>query len=310
VTANHAPEVPGPPARPRRRRGRAPGAPGNIGWLYLLPGLAFYVLFTLIPLAHAVKLSFYDWDGLTPAHYIGLGNYREALSDPGVRQAFQHVAELLVFYTVLPIAIGLLLTVLLTRNPVHGLTFFRTVLFLPQIVSGVVLAQAWLWIYDINGPVNRALELIGLGSITRAWLGDFTWSLPAIGTIGTWITTGFCMVVFLAGVQKIPDHLYDAARVDGAGAIREFFTVTLPGLRYELAFVLVLTTINALRSFDLIFNATAGGPGTQTMVPSVLMYFNAFVYNRPGYACAIAVLLTLAIVLVSTVVTRLVRTDD
>ena len=127
------------------------------------------------------------------------------------------------------------------------------------MIAGVVIAQAWTWIYATEGPLNRALELVGLGSLARPWLGDFTWALPSIGAIGSWVTFGLCMVLFVAGVQKIPTSLYDAARVDGAGAVREFFVVTLPG-RNEILVAVVPTTINALRSFDIVYNTTAGGP--------------------------------------------------
>jgi raffinose/stachyose/melibiose transport system permease protein len=283
-------------ARDRARaRKRAPGEPRNVAWLYILPGLLFYVLFTLGPLVHTVELSFFDWDGLTVGHYIGLDNYREAFSDPLVRDSFRHSAELIVFYALLPVVLGLLLTALLTRHPVRGFTFFRTALFLPQMIAGVVVAQAWVWIYADTGPLNAFLRDVGLGSLARPWLGDFSWALPAVGGIGTWVTYGLCMVLFIAGAQSIPHSLYDAARVDGAGAVREFFAVTLPALRNQIVVAFVLTTINALRSFDIIYNATSGGPGTTTYVPSFYMYRNAFVFNRVGYAAAIAVILTAAI---------------
>ena len=287
-----------------RRGDRAPGEPRNVAWLYLLPGLAFYLLFTLGPLLHTAWLSLFDWDGLTAGRYIGLANYREALGDPLVHDAFSHSAELVVFYALLPIAIGLLLTAMLTRRPVRGFAGFRAVLFLPQIIAGVVVAQAWVWIYAEQGPLNEFLRTIGLGSLARPWLGSFTWALPAIGVIGTWVTYGLCMVLFVAGVQKIPSSLYDAARVDGAGPVREFFAVTLPGLRNEIVVAFVLTTINALRSFDVIYNTNQGGPGTQTYVPSLYVYQNAFVYNRVGYAAAIAVLLAAAILAVALLVIR------
>jgi raffinose/stachyose/melibiose transport system permease protein len=279
----------------RRASQRAPGEPRNVAWLYILPGLAFYVLFTLAPLVHTAWLSLFDWDGLTVGTYVGLDNYREAFDDPLVRESFKHSAELIVFYAVIPVIIGLLLTALLTRHLVRGFTFFRTALFLPQMIAGVVVAQAWVWIYGSDGPLNELLRTIGLGALARPWLGDFTWALPAIGGIGTWVTYGLCMVLFIAGAQNIPTSLYDAARVDGASAVREFFAVTLPGLRNEIVVAFVLTTINALRSFDLIYNTTGGRPGTTTMVPSLYMYQNAFVNNRVGYASAIAVLLAITI---------------
>jgi ABC-type sugar transport system permease subunit len=188
----------------------------------------------------------------------------------------------------------------MTRHLVRGFTFFRTVLFLPQMIAGVVIAQAFVWFYAENGPFNRLLTIVFPDSWAKGWLGEFDWALRAIGSIGTWVTFGLCMVLFVAGVQKIPTTLYDAARVDGAGAVREFFVVTLPGLRYELVVALVLTTINALRSFDIVYNATSGGPGNETYVPALVMYQNAFLYNEVGYACAIAVILAVVICLLAT----------
>jgi len=291
--------------RRRSRRGPpAPGDPRNIGWLYVLPGLAFYGLFTLAPLVHTVYYSLFSWDGLTAKTYVGLQNYSSALTDAALRSSFVHSAVLIAFYAVIPVLVGLLLTAALTRHPVRGFRFFRTALFLPQLIAGVVIAQAWTWIYDDNGPLNWALRKVGLGSLARPWLGDFTWALPSIGAIGTWVTYGLCMVLFVSGVQKIPSTLYDAARVDGAGATREFFAVTLPGLRGEVLVALVLTTINALRSFDIVYNTTAGGPGGSTLVPSMYMYQNAFLYNKVGYAAAVATILAVTIFILAGLVLR------
>jgi raffinose/stachyose/melibiose transport system permease protein len=298
-------------AAPRRKpTGRAPGEPHNVAWLYLLPGVAFFGLFTMAPLLHAGWLSFFDWDGLTDKKYVGFDNFRTAFSDPDVQAAFGHSAKLVIFYAVIPVALGLMLTGVLTRHPVRGMTFFRTALFLPQTIAGVVVAQAFVWFYQLDGPFNRFLELIGLGSWSRGWLGEFDWALTFVGTIGTWVTFGLCMVLFLAGAQKISTSLYDAARVDGAGAIREFFAVTLPGLRNELVVAFVLTTINALRSFDLIYNSTNGGPGNETYVPALLVFQNAFQYNKVGYSCAIAVLLAIAIFAVAIVINQLAERGD
>jgi len=290
--------------RRRRRRDRAPGDPGNIGWLYVLPGLLFYVLFTLAPLLHTVYYSLFDWDGLTGKTWVGLANYSEALRDEVLRDAFVHSAILIVYYAVFPVIIGLLLTAALTRTVIRGFRFFRTTLFLPQLIAGVVIAQAWTWIYDDSGPLNWALRKVGLGSLARPWLGDFSWALPSIGAIGTWVTYGLCMVLFVAGVQKIPLELYDAARVDGAGAWHEFFAVTLPNLRGEIAVALTLMTIAALRNFDLIYITTKGGPGTSTTVPAWEVYNRAFLTGRIGSAAAIGFTLACTIFVISFLITR------
>jgi raffinose/stachyose/melibiose transport system permease protein len=300
----------GPAARRKRRTGRAPGEPHNVAWLYALPGLLAFGLFTLYPLFHAAELSLYDWDGLLPGKFVGLQNYADAFNDPDVRVAFRHSAELVIYYSLVPVVVGLILAGVLTRHPVRGMTFYRTALFLPQTIAGVVVAQAFVWFYQLDGPFNKVLSLLPFGIEPKGWLGEFDWALPFVGSIGTWVTFGLCMVLFVAGAQKIDLALYDAARVDGAGPVREFFAVTLPGLRNELVVAFVLTTINALRSFDLVYNATNGGPGNETYVPALVMYQNAFKYNKVGYASAIAVTLAILIFVVATVINLLADRGD
>jgi raffinose/stachyose/melibiose transport system permease protein len=293
----------------RRVRVRAPGEPRKIAYLYLAPAFAFYLLFAFGPLIYTAWLSFFDWDGLTVGEWTGLDNYRDVLTDPDIRTSFVHAFELIFFYSVLPVLLGLLLASLLAHGRVRGVTGFRAVLFLPQTVATVVVAIAWVWIYAPDGPLNEALRAVGLGGITRGWIGDFDFALPALGLVGSWVTFGLCLVLFLAGMQKIPQSLYEAARVDGAGRVREFLAVTLPGLRGELAVALTITVITALRTFDLIYVSTAGGPGTATTVPSVLVYQNAFTNGRVGLAAAVAVVLTALIFVVAFAITRLVDRD-
>jgi raffinose/stachyose/melibiose transport system permease protein len=304
-----APGEPAPALEAPKVRVRAPGEPRKVAYLYLAPAFVFYLLFAFGPLVYTSWLSFFEWDGLTVGHWVGLDNYDKVLSDPDIRASFVHSFELILFYAVLPVMLGLLLASLIAHSRVRGVTFYRAVLFLPQTIASVVVAIAWVWIYAPAGPVNEALRAVGLGSIARGWLGDFDFALPALGLVGTWVMFGLCLVLFLAGIQKIPLTLYEAARVDGAGRVREFFAVTLPGLRGELAVALTLTTIMALRTFDLIYVSTNGGPGTSTTVPSVLVYQNAFSNGRVGLAAAVAVVLTALIFVVAFGITRLVDRD-
>jgi len=290
-------------------RERAPGQPRRVAYLYLAPAFFFYLLFAFGPLVYTTWLSFFDWDGLSVGKWVGLDNYDELLSDPDIRASFVHSFELIFFYAVVPVVLGLALASVIAHSGVRAVTFFRAVLFLPQTIATVVIAIAWTWIYAPAGPLNEALDAVGLDSVSRGWLGDFTWALPALGLVGTWVMFGLCLVLFLAGIQKIPLSLYEAARVDGAGRVREFFAVTLPGLRGEIAVALTLTTIMALRTFDLIYVATQGGPGTSTTVPSVLVYQNAFSNGRVGLAAAVAVLLTVLICIVAFAITRIVDRD-
>jgi raffinose/stachyose/melibiose transport system permease protein len=293
--------------RRRARAGRAPGSPRWVGLLYLAPAVIAYVLFVLAPLGNNLWLSFFNWDGITTSTWAGLDNYSTVFHDSQIRGAFYHSLVLIFFYSVLPVILGLLLAATMSHTRVRGLAGFRAILFLPQVISTVVVAITFQWLYADTGPLNQMLRAIGLGSVARGWLGDFDYALPAVGLIGTWISTGLCMVLLMAGVQRIPITLYEAARVDGCGAIREFFAITLPGLRNELAVVLTITIIAALRSFDIIYVASLGGPGDQTLVPSLVIYRDAFRNNAVGLASAIAIVLTVIILAVAFVVTRLVE---
>jgi len=302
--------------RPGRRRGRSavsgrrPGEPRLVGFLYILPAFALYAIFVLLPALNGAWISLFQWDGVSLAHWVGLGNYTDALGDPLVQGAFLHAVVLIVFYALAPVCLGLLVTAVLSRRPIRGLTAFRTIVFLPQVLAAVVIGVAWQWMYDPQGPVNALLTAVGLDGLTRVWLGDFGVALPAVGIIGTWVTTGLCAVLFMAGVQQIPTDRYDAARVDGASAVREFFAVTLPGLRNEIVVALLLTIIAALRAFDVIFVTTKGGPGTETYVPTLLIYKRAFVSGEVGSAAAIATILTILVLAVSVGIRRLEEARD
>jgi raffinose/stachyose/melibiose transport system permease protein len=286
-----------------REDARPPGEPRRIGYLYLLPGFAVFAAFVLAPLLHAIWISFFAWDGVTVGTWVGLKNYGDVVSDPALRTAFGHSLILLIFYAVLPLCIGLVLAGLMARARVRGLALFRTVLFLPQVIAMVVVAVMWRMIYDPeNGALNTLLRAVGLGG--RSWLGDFGWALPSVGVVGTWVYFGLAMVLLSAGVQKIPASLYDAARVDGAGPVREFFAVTLPALRGEIAVTLTLTTIYALRNFDLVYITTKGGPGDATSVPAYQVYDRAFQTGQVGSAAAIGVTLMVLIFLITFVVNR------
>jgi raffinose/stachyose/melibiose transport system permease protein len=273
-----------------------PGEPRRIGYLYLAPGLLVFGAFVLVPLGHAFWLSLFEWDGVTAGTWIGLDNYGDVVSDPALRRAFWHALVLIGFYALLPVAIGLLLAGLLARARVRGLALFRTVLFLPQVIAMVVVAVMWRMIYDpSNGALNELLRAVGLGSLAQSWLGDFDLALSSLGLVGTWVYYGLAMVLLTAGVQKIPPSLYDAARVDGAGMVREFFAVTLPALRGEIAVALTLTTIYALRNFDLVYITTQGGPGESTSVPAFQVYSRAFESGQVGSAAAVGLCLTAVI---------------
>ena len=260
---------------------------------------AVYAAFMLYPLIRVFQLSLYKWDGLGYSTFVGFSNYIETFSNPRLLAAFSHALILIIFYAVIPLCVGLVLASLLTRSQIRGLGFFRTVVFLPQVIAMVVLAIAWRGIYAPDGPINGFLRAIGLGSLTRAWLGDFTFALPAVGLIGSWVSLGLVTVLLMSGMAAIPRDLYEAAMLDGAGRVRQFFAITVPSIRAEIIVSLTLTIVAALKTFDLVYVTTSGGPGSATTVPSYEVYYQAFRIGEVGTASSLAVVLTLVIFLIN-----------
>ena len=283
--------------------------PGESKWkglIYLLPGLLIYLVFTFWPVIQTIRMSFLNWEGLAPEkNFIGFANYLQVFSDEKFWLSLSHNLIFIIFYAIIPIFLGLLLASLLGRYALKGFTFFRTILFLPQVLSMVVIGVAWRWIFNPSfGPLNVLLRTLGLGSLARPWLGDFALALPAVGSVGSWVQYGFCMVLFLAGMQRIPEEYYEAAALDGASAWKQLLYITIPGLRSEIGVALITTIIAALRVFDLVFVTTRGGPGESTLVTGFLVYRSAFLQNQTGYAAAIATILTLIILGISLLVRK------
>ena len=289
-----------------------PGESKWKGWFYLLPAFLVYLLFTFIPIIETFRASFYDWNGFSEARdFIGLENYIKLFTDPQFLKAISNNLVFIIFYSIIPILIGLLLSALLTGQPLPGFSFFRTVLFLPQVISMVVVGVIWRWMFNpVSGPINQFLSLVRLDHWRQAWLGSFEYALPAVGSIGTWVQYGFCMVLFLAGMQRIPTEYYEAASLDGASSFKKFIHITLPGLRSEIGVAMITTMIAALRVFDLIYATTRGGPGETTLVTGFLIYRSAILNNRIGYGAAIATVLTFIILALAFLIRRFMREEN
>lgn len=274
-------------------------------YLFILPAFLVYAAFSLYPLARAAQFSFYEWSGFGPSTFVGMQNYVDLAVDPAFRAAIGNALILILFYAVLPLVIGLVLAAIFRRGQVRGMGFFRSVIFLPQVIALVVVAVAWRNIYSPNGPLNQALRAVGLDGLARGWLGDPGAALPAVGFIGTWLEMGLVMLLLLAGMSRIPDELFEAIRLDGAGPVQEFFAITLPSVRNEIVVALVLTIIAALKTFDLVYLTTAGGPGNATTVPSYEVYNRAFQLRDVGSASAVAIVLTVLVFAINVLVTRI-----
>lgn len=306
-----------PPAGPppvttagRRRRGRTRRGYFWWGWLFAAPALIFYAIFVLRPLLMTLQYSFYDWNGIGRSRAVGLDNYRKVFTDPDLYQSILHAFVLIIFFSFIPVAFGLLIAAAIRSVAASRLAgTARVVLFLPQVIPLVAAGIIWSWLLASNGLVNQILDLVGLSSLTRAWLGDFNTALPAVGVIGAWVLIGLCTLLLSAGMSKIDPALYEAARMDGAGAIREFFSITIPGLRQEIGVCLTVTVIAALASFDIIYISTQGGPGNRTMVPGLQIFYLAFSDRQIGLASALAVVLVLLVLLVVLPLQWLTRED-
>lgn len=285
---------------------RWPGESRFVGWYYLLPGLIIYLVFVFYPILETIRTSLYRWDGFSSNRtFILFDNYIKLAEDPQFLKALLNNLTFIIFYSIIPILIGLVLASLLGRKPLPGLTLFRTGLFLPQILSMVVVGVTWRWIFNpAFGPLNVGLRAIGLDNLAMAWLGDFKLALSAVGIVGTWVQYGFCMVLFLAGMQRIPEDQYEAAELDGASGFKQLIYITLPSLKSEIGVALITTVIAALRVFDLVYVTTRGGPGDSTLVTGFLVYRAAFQQNQLGYASAIATVMTILILAISLVILR------
>lgn len=279
---------------------------GWLGYIYLAPGLVIYIVFIFIPILNTFRLSFHDWTGFTTPTFNGLDNYIELAGNQRFWSALGNNFFFVIFFTIIPIFVGLFITSLLTRTKIRGLTYYRIALFIPQVMSTVAVGIIWRWMLNPRfGPLNAGLRALGLDALARPWLGDFTWAPYAVGGIGAWVGYGFAMVLFIAGVQSINPELYDVARVFGANAWQEFWYVTLPSLRRQIVVAFVIRFIAAMRIFDLVYVTTSGGPGGITRVVSYELWQSAFQVNRAGYAAAMAVVLTAIILLVSFITLRL-----
>lgn len=275
------------------------------GILYLLPGFLTYTLFVLIPVVQTIILGSMEWSGMGEKKFVGLQNYLELFSDPIFFQSLANNALLVLYIMALPTLLGLFLATIIELNNFTYRKVFEVAFFMPYILSLVVVGVIWRWIYNpAFGVLNVLLAKVGLPFLGRAWLGDSQTALASVGFTGTWVHYGFAMVIFLAGYRKISPDLYDAVSLDGGNGLHKFWYVALPSLTNEIMVVSVYLFINSLKTFDLVYVMTKGGPGYATNVLSLYVFKNAFQYNRNGYAAALAVTLMIIIFSITLMVTQ------
>ena len=269
---------------------RRPARQTLLAFCFLLPSLAIFVLYRVIPLLWNLVLSFQAWSPTRPARFVGWSNYQDLLFDDDVFwQAFSHT---LIWIAAAPIGILLALAVaLLVNSDLKGASVYRTIVFLSYPLMTVAVGIIWRWMYDERGGlINYALRSAGILHRPIAYLGDFDFALPAVLLTDTWQVIGFYMIVLLTGLQSIPPHLYEAARVDGVPAWARFLRITLPLLRPSLFLCAVIGLLNSFTAFDLVYIMTNGGPGNATELLITYIYKLGFGQTRFDAAAAATVI--------------------
>lgn len=276
------------------------------GILFVAPALVLYLIFVGYPFLQTIYFSLTDWNGVRPVkNFIGLANYQEMLRDPLLWRSLRNNVTWVIVGTIVPMAIGLLLAMLLWRQP-RGFNLFRTIFFMPQVLSAVVIGIIWSWIYNpLFGNLNKLLKAVGLGDLARGWLGDPSVALYAVLGAAIWAEVGFVFVVFLAGLQNVSKDLLEAATIDGANGWQRFKDVTVPQLSNVINVVTALLLIGGFNVFDIVFVMTQGGPANATEVIATLTYKEAFTQNRVGYASALSLVMTVVALVASVAFIRL-----
>lgn len=276
-----------------------------MAYLFVLPTLIMFGVFVIWPLIQTIYLSFQNWNGLGAIEFAGLSNYKEFFTDPHVLQSVINNLIWMLVSCTLPIIIGLFQASLLVNSGIRHSKIFQLILFLPQVFSSVVAAVIWSWIYNpAMGPLNKALETLGLGGLAKAWLGDPKTVMIALLVMSVWLGYGFNTVVYSAAIQGIDSDLYEAATMDGCGPFRKFISITVPCVRTTSTTLLMFALIDSFKVFDIVFQMTKGGPGYSSHVLSYYLYNEAFIKGRIGYGATIAVILTIFILIISRVFLR------
>lgn len=263
--------------------------------------MSLFIIFVFYPLVDTFFLSFYKWSGATVTKdFVGLLNYGKLIHDKIFWIAFLHNVIWTVLSIVVVVSIALVLAVLLSGKT-KGRELLTVVYYLPAMIAPVAVGIMWSLMYHPQiGILNMSLKLVGLGFLARPWLGLSGWSLVALILASGWTYHGFCTILFLAGLQNIDPQLYDAAKIDGANNLQQFFHITIPSLRNVITLVLIWTIIGSFRAFDIVWSMTRGSPHHATEVLSTWLYQKGFQASEVGYAATMSVVLT-AIVLTCTI---------
>jgi multiple sugar transport system permease protein len=279
----------------------------NTGLFFVLPGILFFGIFSLYPLLNSFWISLFEYDMLSTKKWVGFENYITIFNDKIFIDSLFNTLEF-VIGTYVPIIILSILFAVLLNSKIRLKTYYRILFFLPVITSEVIAAVVWLLMYNPDGPINNLLAFFGLDGVN--WLNDSKYSMFAIILLTIWYKLGYFIVLFLSGLQGVPAELYEAAEVDGAGAWRKFWSITLPLLKPTLAFATTIALIQGVTIFIPSMLLTEGGPGTSTTVISLLIYQTGFTYLEMGKASAMSVVLFIGVMIATVIQLRLVFKED
>lgn len=304
------------PSTGRSRRGaRAPARRrGNTGFVLacLLPALVLFAVFMIVPTVNVFRMSLYTWSGFSPdMRFVGLDNFSRLLDDKQFVRAFQNTVALLVVVTVVTMGMGLFLAAIMTRQRLRARNLYRFVLYIPNVLSVVVIAAIFSAVYDQeNGLLNGTLRLLSLDGLQQVWLGDQKIVVYSVATAMVWQSLGYYMVLYMASMSSIPEELYEASALDGASPARQFFAITLPLIWQNLRTTLTFFIMSAVNlSFVLVRAMTGGGPDGSSEVLLSYMYKQAYTNSSYGYGMAIGVVIFAFSFLVSLLVSRATKRE-
>ena len=272
-----------------------------LGWLFSAPYLVFVLVIFAYPLILAVYMSFHDYFFSAPGAkvdrpFVGVQNYVQAFEDPQVRQSFANVGEFLLINVPLTVVLSLVLAAAL-NSVVRWSTFFRVSYYVPYVTASVAVVGVWLFLFNQTGLVSK---LLGPLAPNPGWLVNEHWAMPIVALFVTWKQLGFYILLYLAALQNVPKELYEAAATDGAGKVRSFFSVTVPGVRPATVLVLLLSTVIGANLFTEPYLLTGGGgPNGSSSSPVLVMYQQGIEQNHPGYASAIGMILVVGVLIVA-----------
>ena len=280
-------------------------------FLFVLPGLILYSIFFIYPTLSALFYSFTDWDGLTPNYnFVGVDNYINIFTNDSIFvKAFGNNLKFMLFVVIFQTAFSLLFALYLVKNTKTNI-FLRALYFFPTILSSVSVAFIWSFVYDPNlGILNTLLERMSLGALTHNWLGEQDIAIFSIAVVQVWMHTGQMLIIFVAGLQNIPNDLYEVAKIERASRWQRFRFVTWPLVAPAATIVIAYTTIQSFKAFDLIFAMTRGGPNYSTEILATLIYSTAFRSFKFGYASAESVIFMIVIAIITIVQFKVLRSD-